>query len=842
LPRGDNVTTKCPKCDYENPDTQRFCGDCGTQLTLTEDITAVTKTLETPAQELTRGTVFANRYEIIEELGTGGMGKVYRVYDKKIEGEVALKLIKSEVAADKKTIERFRNELKLAREIAHRNVCHMYDLNEDKGSYYITMEYVSGENLKSLIRRMGKIPTEKAISIIKQISEGLSEAHTLEVVHRDLKPSNIMVDKNGNVRIMDFGIARSLDKKGITVTGVVIGTPDYMSPEQAEAKAVDQRSDIYSLGVILYEMMTGRVPFEGDTAISIAMKHKSEVPKDPKEYNTQIPDDLSQLILKCLEKDKENRYQSAEELISELERVEQGLPTTARVLSKQKLDKTREKTISLKLRKLVFPFLIVVAIAIIALILWQLSYQREPVHLSAEKPSIAVIPFADLSSQKDQEYFCDGITEEIIARLSRIEGWKVISRTSVLQYKHTDKDIRVIGQELDVAIILEGSIRKEEEDIRITAQLINTEDGFHVWSEIYDRKVDKVFDIQSEISEKITEALNIKLSPKEKDILRKRPTEDLEAYNLYLRGRYFWNERTEEGLKRSINYFQQAIEIDESFALAHVGIADAYNNLGSYDFIPPQEAHPKAKKSALRALEIDEEIAEAYASLGFVNMRYDWDWPGAERNFKKAIRLKPSYATAHSWYGAFLRSMGRFDEAIEELKQAQNLDPLSLPIMTTLGSAYYFSRQTELAIQQCKKVLEIDASFHWAHNILGNSYLQKSLFKEAISEFESAIDLSGGTSWYLADLAHGYAVSGDIDEALRILKELQEKSKLGYIPQYEIAIVKFAVGEKDEAFLILEELYNVRSGSLMHIRVDPRFDSVRSDPRFNVLLEKMDLD
>jgi serine/threonine-protein kinase len=347
---------KCPECHFDNPSDSKFCKECGTQLILSEGASiSPTKTLETPTEELTRGTTFAGRYEIIEELGKGGMGKVYRAEDKKIKEEVALKLIKTEIASDKKTIERFSNELKMARKIAHRNVCRMYDLGEEKGTHFITMEYVPGEDLKRLVRKVGQFSAGKTISIAKQVCEGLAEAHRLGVVHRDLKPQNIMVDEDGNARIMDFGIARSVKGKGITGAGVMIGTPEYMSPEQAEVKEVDQRSDIYSLGVILYEMVTGRVPFEGETPLSIAMKHKSEMPKDPRELNSQIPEDLSRVILRCLEKDKEKRYQSAGEVQSELENIEKGIPTTERIIPKRKTITSREITVTFGLKKLFIP-------------------------------------------------------------------------------------------------------------------------------------------------------------------------------------------------------------------------------------------------------------------------------------------------------------------------------------------------------------------------------------------------------------------------------------------------------------------------------------------------------
>jgi len=424
---------KCPKCHSENTDTARFCSNCATPLPSPEEISVShTKTLETPIKELTRGTTFAGRYEIIEELGKGGMGKVYRVEDKKINEEVALKLIKPEIAAEKKTIERFRNELKFAREISHRNVCRMYDLNEEEGMPYITMEYVTGEDLKSLVKRIGKIPVEKAVSIAKQVCEGLAEAHRIGVVHRDLKPSNIMIDREGNVRIMDFGIARSLKAKNITREGVMIGTPEYMSPEQVEGKKADQRSDIYSLGIIIFEMATGRAPFEGETPLSIAMKHKSEEPPDPRKINAQIPDDLSRLILKCMEKDNEKRYQGTKELLSELNKIE--IPATERVFPKKKPEAEIPKK---RFQSFVVPGIIILLVIIIAagyLFFGQILKTEKPkaetISMPKWKDSIAVLPFADLSPQKDQEYFCDGMTDDIITKLSGINELKVISRTS----------------------------------------------------------------------------------------------------------------------------------------------------------------------------------------------------------------------------------------------------------------------------------------------------------------------------------------------------------------------------------------------------------------------------
>lgn len=448
------MAINCPKCHFDNPDTQRFCGECGTQLLSSEKISASpTETLETPKEELTTGSTFARRYQIIEELGKGGMGKVYKAHDTEIKEKVALKLIKSEVAADKKTIERFRNELKFARKIRHQNVCQMYDLSKEEGAYYITMEYVSGEDLKGSIRRMGPLGTGKAISIAKQVCEGLSEAHRLGVVHRDLKPSNIIIDKEGNVRIMDFGIARSLKAKRITGEGVMIGTPEYMSPEQVEGKEVDQCSDIYSLGVILYEMVTGRAPFEGETPLSIALKHKSEAPREPREINNQIPEGLSLLILKCMEKNKENRYQKAEEVLSELSNIEESIPAAERVVPK------RKPFISILEKILILAFVFIILI-VAGTIIWRFLPRKEAVLIPSGKHSIAVLAFVDLSPEKDHEYLGDGITETLINALSRMKDIRVPARTSAFSFKGKEEDVREIGQKLNVEAVLEA-IEKE---------------------------------------------------------------------------------------------------------------------------------------------------------------------------------------------------------------------------------------------------------------------------------------------------------------------------------------------------------------------------------------------
>ncbi|NIM59569.1 MAG: protein kinase [Candidatus Aminicenantes bacterium] len=799
------MTAKCPKCDFENPDDTRFCGNCASPLRPSKKPPpSRTETFEAPLTELTRGSTLADRYEVIEDLGRGGMARVYKAFDKEVEEKVALKLLKPEIVADEKTIKRFRNELKFARRIAHKNVCRMYDLSKEGGTYFITMEYVPGEDLKTSIKRMGLLSSGKALFIAKQVCEGLAEAHRLGIVHRDLKPKNIMIDRNGNARIMDFGIARSIKAKGLTEEGMMIGTPDYMSPEQAEGREIDHCSDIYSLGVILYEMVTGTIPFEGDTPISIAIKHKTDKPRDPREINPQISSDLSSLILKCMEKKKEDRYQNVEEILSELIKIEKGISTTKKVLPKKIPEE--EKMAEMK-----------------------------------RKRSIAVLPFADLSPKKDQEYFCDGMTDAIIGKLSQLEKLKVISRTSVMRYKKEDKDIKEIGEELDVATILEGTIQKEKDRIRIRAQLINVEDGFHLWAEIYDRKLESVFDMQDEISQAIVGKMEIKLVGEEKALLVKRYTENVEVYGLYMKGRHFWSKRTEAGLKKSIEYFEQAIEADPNYALAYAGLADAYNMVAGYIIVSPKEAFSKAKAAAKRALKIDDTLAEAHASLALIMQVNDYDWSGSEREFKRAIELNPNYAIAHQWYGCLLRDLGRFDEGLVEIQRAKELDPLSLPINTDLGTFFYQEGKYNQAIEQCQKAIEIDATFHWAHANLGAAYLQKSLFKEAIAEFKKAKSLSGGSSAYNAWLSLAYAMESNRKEAFKILEKLIKPSKERIVPMFQIVLVYTSLKDNDKAFEWLEKAYEERSFDLTSIKTEPVLDSLRPDPRFTAMLKKMGL-
>ena len=827
---------ECPSCRVPQSDAQPFCSQCGASLQPAAPARAASDPSEAPTRRalykpdaLDTGSTFAGRYQIVEEIGHGGMGRVYKVHDTKIGEKIALKLIRPETLLDGKTVERFLNELKLARKIRHKNICQMFDLGEDQDTHYITMEYIHGEDLKQLIRKVSRLSPGQAIGIARQVCEGLEEAHKLGVIHRDLKPQNIMIDEDGNARIMDFGIARSLSGKTLTGAGVMIGTPEYMSPEQVDGKETDQRSDIYSLGVILYEMVTGRVPFEGETALAIAMKHKGEAPNNPKELNPHIPDDLSGVILTCLEKDKAKRYQSASGVHSELKKIEQGIPTTERMIPERTSLPSREITVTFSLKKFLVPGVVIAALFITAIIvIWRAMPPEAATPARVAKHSIAVLPFEDLSPTRDHEYLCNGIAETLINSLSKIEDLWIPARASSFSFKGRNLGIRQIGQQLGVDNLLEASVQVIGDRLRITPKIIKVNDGSQVWSAQYDRHMEDVFAIQDEIAREIVTSLKITLLGEKETPLIRSYTRNTEAYQAYLKGRFYWNKRTEEGMRKSVEYFEQAIEKDPSYALAYIGLADSYITLAQWYFLPSQEAFPKAREAALKALEIDDSLGEAHASLAEVKHGIDWDWKGSEKEFKRATELSPHYATAHQWYGQLLACLGRFDEGLKEIRRAQELDPLSLQIHAAGGFFFYLARDYDKGIDQCKKTLEMDPHFPPAHVYLCWNYTGKGMYEDALREAQVTDDRYS--------MAAIYAAMNRQDMARRLLASLLKQPQH---TKHQIAAIYFGLGENEEGFKWLEEAYDERAYALAYIKVFPVYDVVRSDPRFQALLKRV---
>jgi serine/threonine protein kinase/Tfp pilus assembly protein PilF len=732
------------------------------------------------------------------------MGRVYKVFDRRIKEEVALKLLRSDIADDPKVVERFSNELKYTRKIVHKNVGRMYDLGEEEGVLFITMEFVPGEDLKAFIKRAGLLSIGKSIAIVEQVCAGLAEAHKAGLIHRDLKPQNIMIDKAGNAHIMDFGIARSLSAQGITEAGVIIGTPDYMSPEQIDGEEVDQRSDLYSLGVILYEMITGQVPFKADSAFAIGMKHKSEIPQAPQTVNPQIPDALDRLIMKCMEKERGQRYQTAEEILTELKGIKENITTTRAISGEVK------------------------------------TFTAPIVDEAAEK-SIAVLPFADLSPQKDQEYFCDGLAEELINSLTHISELRVPARSSSFSFKGKDLDIREVGKTLNVQTVLEGSVRKAGNRLRITAQLINVADGYHMWSERYDRDMDDIFAIQDEISLSIVDNLKVRLLKGEKTKVIKRHTEDKDAYNLYLKGRYFWNRRHEGDMKKAIECYQQALAKDPAYALAYVGIADVFNVFGLWSFIDPKEAFSRAKGAVDKAMELDDSLGDAYTSMGFINMCFDWDWKAAEKNYLRGIELNPKNAYAHGWYAIYLISQRRNDEAPEEAFRALELEPLSPVINALQGVVSGYGGEIEKGREQLRKALEMEPNLPMAHLWIGQLFfLSPEDLEKAIQHLQKAAQF--GITFALGWLGWALAHLGKKEEAEKMLDRLDEIAEQRYISPFQKGLVLLGLDRLEEAFEQLQLAYEKREPFLAFLLLDVLPGPIRSDPRCLVMLEKIGLE
>ncbi|MGD8539296.1 MAG: protein kinase, partial [Candidatus Aminicenantes bacterium] len=709
------------------------------------------------------------------------------------------------------------------------------DLGKSEGNYFITMEYVDGENLKGMIRMMGQLSSDKAISIAKQVCEGLLEAHRIGVVHRDLKPSNIMIDKEGNAKIMDFGIARSLEAKGITGAGVMIGTPEYMSPEQVESKEVDQRSDIYSAGVILYEMATGRVPFEGDTPFSVGVKHKSEIPQNPKELNAQIPEDLNLVILKCLEKDKTNRFQNAGELRAALTDIEEGIPAAERIPSVREVMTTK---ISRAKRK----NLVIFATAIVALILVIIVAVLLLTKPSEEVESIAVLPLENLSGDPEQEYFADGMTERLISELAKISGFqRVISRMSVMQYKGVRKSMPDVAKELNVDAVVQGSVLLLGNQVSISAHLIHAPTDRLIWAKNYEYNLKDILTLQREVTKAIAREIKVQLTPEEERRLSVKPQIKPEAYQAYLKGLFYWNKRTAEDLRKAIAHYEKAKEEDPDYALAYVGLADCYNLISLYGNVPPKESYPRAKEAALKAIALDETLGEAHNSLAYAIWQYYWDFDEGEREFNRAIELNPNYATARHWYAEFLMTQDRFDEAFREVNIALELDPVSLIINSLLGDLYLNVGQPGKAVEQLLKTLEMDPNFAFAHSFLGLAYADLNRFPEAITEGKKAVEISGG-SIYMSYLGWIYAQAGKDEEAKRILEELKERSIEHFVSPFWIANIYVGLGENDKAFEWLEKAYEERCEILIYSKTDIIFNPIRLDPRFSELQKRIGLE
>lgn len=740
------MTIECPKCQFDNPNDTAFCGKCGTNFDIDK---GQTKTLETPTEELTRGTVFAGRYEIIEELGKGGMGRVFRVEDTKVKEEVALKLIKPEIASDKKTIERFSNELKLARKIAHRNVCKMYDLNEEDGTTYITMEYVPGEDLKSFIRRSKRLDIGTAISISKQICEGLAEAHRLGIIHRDLKPSNVMIDKEGNARIMDFGIARSLQAKGITGKGIIIGTPEYMSPEQAEAKEVDQSSDLYSLGIILYEMVTSQLPFEGDTPLSIAMKHKSETPPDARKLNRQIPEALSQLILKCMEKAKENRYQSAITVFDDLDNIGRAIPTTQREVPKKKPITSKEITITLRAKKILIPAFVLLALIVVGLMIWRPWSSGKSKLILSDKPSIAILYFENTSKDPNLDSWRMALPQLLITDLTQSRYLKVLSDAKIYSIlnkmnllktpKYSMEDLVKVTEEGNVRYVLTGSFIRTAEAIIITAIIHKpmTEEVLKP-IKIECKDESEFLSKVDELTVSIKSALNLSREQISGDIdvaMGKITTSFPQAFKYYSDGRRYQHKGD---LDLGVEFMKRAIDIDPEFAMAYRALWACYSTMGYTN---------NANQALKKAFELSERLPE-----------------------------NESYAIQGRFYRL---SEKTFDKAFQVYNKLLSIYPDHANGNINLGQMYSHIEQWDKAIERYNMPIEDKYELHYPYHGIALVYEAKGMYKKAAEVLEIYLKNISEHPIIRKDLANNYVNQGKYDLALIDLEKLSPEIDSG---------------------------------------------------------------
>jgi len=769
-----------------------------------------------------------SHYRIVEKLGEGGMGVVYKAEDTKLHRFVALKFLPPHVSDDE-AAQRFVNEAHAVSALDHPNICAIYEIDQTpEGQMFIVMPCYEGASLHAMIQR-GPLGLDPAVDIAGQVAKGLTKAHEKGIIHRDIKPGNILVTSDGLSKIVDFGLAKLATQTRLTRAGTTVGTVMYMSPEQAKGEDTDQRSDIWSLGVVLYEMVTGRPPFRGEHEQAIIYSILNQAPDPVGRVVPSSPKSLDRILSKALAKSPADRYQRMSELAADLDLLKESL---------QKESKAQTAPLRRASRPRVWIALGVVIVAVVLAAVLGKTYLSKP----QEKPitSIAVLPLRNLSADPEQEYFSDGMTEAIIKELSLIKALRVISMTSVMRYKNTQKTIPDIAHELGIDAVVEGSVLRADHDVRITAQLIAVHPEKHIWADDFTRTLENVLVLQSEVARAIAREIKVAVTPQESERLAASRPVNPEAHEAYLKGNYFWGKMTPRDWYKSIEYFQQAIDRDSTYALAYAGLARAYDNLGSMNIQPPREAWPKVKAYTEKALALDPSLAEGMLLTADVTFCFDWDLKRAEEYYKRAIELDPNLALAHFWYGFYLTTQGRFDEGTPEMKRALRLDPLATPMMGNIAWAYAVAGEYDSAFVYVQRAaeIEIESNAAWISSAKSSIYVRQGKYAEAIEEGKIAV--SGKVPFSFENLAVAYALSGQTDKAREMLAELFESIGDGYYSRASIASIYCALGDREKVFEYFEKAYEERDNVLvMPALIPPWCDFIKSDPRYHEIMKKV---
>jgi eukaryotic-like serine/threonine-protein kinase len=784
-----------------------------------------------------------SHYTIVGELGRGGMGVVYKAEDTRLRRSVALKFLPDDLSRDHDAVERFQREARAASSLNHPHICAVHDIGEHGGRHFIVMELLEGTPLDERVAG-GPLPIDRVVEWGVQIADALAAAHAKGIVHRDIKPANVFITERGQAKLLDFGLAKPVDgaesapnvttMAPLTNAGAVMGTVAYMSPEQVRGETLDARTDLFSLGAVLYEMATARRPFSGQTSGSVHAAILTQPPLAAARINPALPARLEAIIDKALEKDPKLRYQTAADLRTDLERVKRDIDS-ARAVAETGFRHQRAPVAAS--RRIAVFSAIVAALALVAAGAWFTAFRGPGEAID----SVAVLPFMNVAGDPDAEYLSDGITESLINKLSQLRTLRVSARSAVFRYKGKDADPRTVGRDLGVRAILSGRLLQRDSRVIVRTELIDVSNGAQLWGQEYSRAAADVFVLQEDLAAEISERLRLRLTKEEQQQLTKRYTEDAAAYELYLRGRYHWNKRNIEDLLKAIEYFNQAIARDPGYALAYTGLADAYNLASFFNAFPPREVMPRATAAASKALELDEHLAEAHISLAYASFTYDWDYAAATRHFERARALNPSAFEKAAFYPFYLTVGRRSAEAIRVASDQLARDPLSAALSHNRAVQLVLAKQYDAAIEECRRTIQLDPNFAVAYEVMAASYGGKGMHREALPLIENATRLSPNNAISLANKGAVLAKLGQNRDARRVLEQLTTLARQRYIPALAFAVVYVGLDEKDQAFAWLDKAYDERANRLAYLSVEPTWDRLRSDPRFDNLLRRVGL-